>query len=416
MIHRLRVKFVCINMTIVAVMLCAIFATVFLMTRRNLAMESVAFLEKVAEKPMASWGVGEDAELRLPFLVVDMDETGVVKAVGAGRQMYEDADFLETLVRLSDADGRRMGILPEYQLRYYRMSAGNVQRMVFVNISSETAAMQNTIRSGLIIAVLSLLVFFVISVLLARWAVRPVEAAWEGQRRFVADASHELKTPLTVILANAEMIRTSGYDQALMPKRMENISEESKRMKDLVEHLLTLARADSGIPRQQMEPVDSSGAVSRALLPFEPVLFENGHPLTSHIEENIRVRGSRQHLMQVLEILLDNANKYAAPGGKVEVRLEREEKFCLLRVYNDGEPLETEQCKKVFQRFYRGNAARSADGSYGLGLAIAAGIVKDHRGKIWVEPEQGGNTFAVRLPLLREKSGGHGRRCVPGKS
>ena len=403
MIRRLRVKFVCINMTIVAVMLCAIFATVFLMTRRNLAMESVAFLEKVAEQPMASWGVGEDAELRLPFLVVDMDATGVVKAVGAGRQMYEDADLLETLVELSSADGRRMGVLPEYQLRYYRMSAGNGQRMVFVNISSETAAMQNMVRSGLIIAAVSLLVFFVISVLLARWAVRPVEEAWEGQRRFVADASHELKTPLTVILANAEMIRTSGYDRELTPRRMENISEESKRMKDLVEHLLTLARADNGIPRQEMETVDYSGAVTRALLPFEPVLFENGHPLTSRIGENIKVRGSRQHLVQVVDILLDNANKYAAPGGRVEVSLEREEKSCLLRVYSDGKPLEPEQCKKVFQRFYRGNAARSADGSYGLGLTIALGIVKEHRGRIWAEPEEKGNTFAVQLPLLREK-------------
>lgn len=403
MIHRLRVKFVCINMTIVVVMLCAIFATVFFLTRRNLAMESVAFLEKVAEKPMASWGVGEDAELRLPFLVVDMDANGVVKAVGAGRHMYEDAELLEALVERSVEDGKRMGVLPEYQLRYYRLSAGDAQRMVFVNISSETAAMQNMVRSGLVISVISLMVFFLISVLLARWAVRPVEEAWEGQRRFVADASHELKTPLTVILANAEMIRASGYDQGLTPKRMENISEESKRMKDLVEHLLTLARADNGIPKQQMEPVDYSGTVNRALLPFEPVLFENGHPLASEVEENINVKGSRQHLTQVLEILVDNANKYAEPGGRVEVRLEREEKFCLLRVYNDGEPLAPEQCKKVFQRFYRGNSARSADGSYGLGLAIAAGIVKDHKGKIWVEPGAGGNTFVVRLPLLRKK-------------
>ena len=137
-------------------------------------------------------------------------------------------------------------------------------------------------------------------------------------------------------------------------------------------------------------------------LTFEPVLFERRHTLLCQIAPGLYVRGSRGRLEQLLGILLDNANKYASPDSQVRLTLRRLDKGrCLLEVFSQGEPLTREQCRKVFQRFYRADPARSADGGFGLGLSIAAGIVRQHGGSIWARPEADGNTFAVRLRTLR---------------
>ena len=258
--------------------------------------------------------------------------------------------------------------------------------------------MQNCI----LIACVSLVVFFFISVFLAWWTVRPVEEAWKGQRQFVADASHELKTPLTVILANADMLQGSVGLTGQTRQRVENIAAESHQMRGLVESLLELARADSGIPREQMSAMDFSAMTERALLTFEAVFFENGHPLTGTITPDLWVLGSSRHLSQVVDILLDNANKYAAPGGTVEVGLRQEDKGrCLLWVRSQGPAIAEEDLERIFRRFYRTDTARSSSGSYGLGLSIADGIVREHKGKIWAESGREGNTFYVRLPLER---------------
>lgn len=409
MIRRLRIKFVCINMAIVLVMLCAIVATIFLLTRRNLATASVDFMKEVAAKPLENWGPalrgddGQGSHLRLPFWVLEVDREGEIRLV---RGQQEEEDDLFALARLAQEKGGDTGILSDYHLRYCRIPDGGGQRVVLVDISSETSAIQNIMRNCLVIAGISLAAFFCISVALAHWAVRPVEEAWREQRRFVADASHELKTPLTVILANAEMMESSGCQGVQTAQRVEHIAEESRQMRNLVEQLLELARTDSGIPRQQMEKTDLSRIVTMGVLPFEAVLYESGHPLETSVSEGILVKGSLRHLKEILEILLDNASKYARPGGAVSVSLQREEKgrCCLLRVSNEGEPLSREQCKKVFQRFYRADAARTDSGSYGLGLAIAAGIVREHGGRIWAESGGGKNTFCIRLPLWQGRT------------
>ena len=151
------------------------------------------------------------------------------------------------------------------------------------------------------------------------------------------------------------------------------------------------------------EPVDLSRLVSDALLPFEPVFFESGLALETEIAEGIAIQGSPDHLRQVVEILLDNAGKYGE--GTVSVRLERAGgKSCLLSVASRGASISKEDLRNIFKRFYRVDEARSRDGSYGLGLSIAEGIVQAHRGRIWAESEGGINTFFVRLPVDKEKT------------
>lgn len=207
-------------------------------------------------------------------------------------------------------------------------------------MSSERSVIANLVKNSLLIGALSFAVFLVVSLLLARWAVRPVELAWERQRQFVADASHELKTPLTVILSNAQLLGEAEGDPALRSRLRENILSMSARMRSLVESLLDLARVDSGLAGQTLSRVDLSRVVSEAILPFEPLFYERGLALSSSVEPGIAVKGSAERLSQAVGVLLDNAQKYASPGGSVSVTLSRQGRgHCLIAVENSGEPL-----------------------------------------------------------------------------
>lgn len=276
------------------------------------------------------------------------------------------------------------------------------QIIVFMDISSEIAAMRNLYRTCIIICLGSFASFLVISIFFARWAVRPVEEAWAQQRQFVSDASHELKTPLTVILTDAEMLKSPRFDEAHKKQFTENILTMSKQMRGLVESLLQLARVDNGaIQKMPLQRIDFSSLVSDELLTFDALFFEKGLTLVDNIADGIAVHGSEQHLKQVVEILLDNAQKYSDPHGTVQVSLQKSgTHHCVLRIADPGTPIAPEDLKRIFQRFYRIDEARAMNHSYGLGLSIAENIVKNHKGRIWAESADGINSFHVELPMV----------------
>ena len=406
MIKRLKIKFVCINMSIVVVMLTAIFVMMFVSTSQNLERESVDFLRDVAANPMRTSRPGEgESGIYLPYFFLDISNTGDIITINSGYYDLRDEARLRELISIPISSPERTGIIEGYHLRYYRLSTPTSQRIVFGDISNELNTISHLVQHFLLIGGLSLLVFLLISIALAHWAIRPVEEAWQQQRRFVADASHELKTPLTVILANTDMIRDSGYDPAQLPERMDNIAAESDQMRQLVESLLELARADNGSASQVFEQVDFNHVVESQLLTFEPLFYENGFKLESDIQPGIRLYGSTRSLGQVAEILLDNASKYTMPKGHIAVSLKQlDHRHCLLSVGSEGEAIPPDELKKIFHRFYRRDASRAANGSYGLGLSIAENIVKKHRGRIWAESSCGVNTFFVRLPLNGKRS------------
>ena len=314
--------------------------------------------------------------------------------------------------------GRQEGLLEEEGLRFRRVGPPERKTVVFADASGELAAMASLRRSCLLVGSGGFLAFLGLSILLARWAVGPVDQAWRRQQQFVADASHELKTPLTVILANAELLVDPGCTGG--ERLAGNILTVARQMRSLVERLLELARMDAGKGEAQ-EPVDLSRLVGDALLPFEPVFFEAGLTLESRVEEGIWVRGSGMQLAQAADILLDNARKYAAPGSAVSLRLERTGRWCLLRVATAGEPLTRQERQDVFKRFYRADPARAREGGCGLGLSIARSIAAAHRGRIWAESGPAGNVFLIRLPVCPKPSGpeagetGRGAGRLPGE-
>lgn len=400
MIRKLRFKFVVINMSIVTLMLVVILGLVFYFTSANLESESIHMMESIAAQPFhlgVPSELGED--VRLPFFTLQLGPQGELVAAGGGYYDLSDDDFLDSLIIQAFSSPGRLGVIQEYNLRYYRVDAPARPYLVFADISSERATLESLMKTCGFIGVLSFLLFLGISILLSKWAVKPVDVAWRQQRQFVADASHELKTPLTVIMTNAELARSEEYGEESRRKFLDGILTMSHQMQGLIEQMLELARTDHGEGEQLSGTVGLSKLVADAVLPFEPVFFEAGLTLTTDIEEDIRVTGDQDQLRQVVEILLDNARKYASAGGSAQVTLRhRGRGRCLLTVANQGNPISSEALSNLFKRFYRADPARSRTGSYGLGLSIAESIVTRHRGKIWAESSDGINSFHAELP------------------
>lgn len=399
MIRKLRIKFVCINMGIVTVMLLVIFGMVLHSTRENLEMQSIRMMHSAVsgEQPRPVRPGERQEEIPLPFFRAELDRTGALIETSGGFFDLSDEAQIRKILQAALEKKEDSGILRDYRLRYQRRDTPLGQTVGFVDMSGEIATITGLMRTCLLIGGISFLAFLGLSFLLARWAVRPVEVAWNQQRQFVADASHELKTPLTVILTNAELLRVPGRGPEEQKRLSESILTMSRQMRGLVESLLELARVDNGTAKLSFSELDLSTLVEEGLLPFEPVYFEKELQLESRVAPGLRVRGSESHLRQVLDILLDNAAKYCTPGGAVKVELKRQGSHCVLSVSNPGDEISREDLKNIFKRFYRIDKARTGNHSYGLGLSIAESIVQGHGGKIWAESKAGVNTFFVSL-------------------
>lgn len=401
MIKKLRLKFVMINMTIVTMMLCAILGLVFYFTRENLEAESIGMLHSIAENPFPQELPGApEQDVRLPFFVVRHGVKGDLITTNGGYYDLSDREFLNQLMEEVSENPKTFGVLEDYHLRYYRLDTPIDKCIAFADISSEQATLSHLTRSCLLIGVLGFFLFLGISVWLSGWAVRPVDQAMRQQRQFVADASHELKTPLTVIMTNAELMKSGEYPPEKEGQFLSGILTVSKQMRGLVEQMLELARTDLLDVKETFMPINLSELLEEELLNFEPVFYEAGLSLQTEIEPELMTEGNEEKLRRLPGILLDNAGKYAAKGGMVNVSLKRQgRKHCLLTVSNEGAELSPDECRQIFKRFYRMDGVRSRSGSYGLGLSIAENIVNLHHGRIWAESHDGWNRFHIRLPL-----------------
>ncbi len=413
MIRSLKRRFIIITMSIVSLMLVVAFSLVLILTQQRLFEDNLRMLESAVDAPMKMQAPDKknrgDNEIRLPLFRLMVSADGeIIERDGLSYDLT-DSEELSYLVSEALSSARVTGVINEYGLSYLRSDHSryslpeNVDYiLVFSDVSSALSALRNLLYICLLMAVLAFLGFLLIAVFLAKLTVRPVEQAWIQQRQFVSDASHELKTPLTVILTNIELLQeqSAAADPGIR-RFTNNILTMSQQMRGLVESLLELARVDNGsIQKLSLTPVDLSRLVENELLTFEAMFYEKGLLLTDDIAESIYIRGSAQHLSQVVEILLDNAQKYADPHGTVHVVLRQSgAHHALLSVADPGEAISEEDLKNIFKRFYRIDPARAMNHSYGLGLSIAQSIVENHRGRIWAESRGGINTFYVELPL-----------------
>ena len=401
MIRKLRIKFVCIVMVIAMLMVGGILGVVIHFTETSMEMQSISMMRTIAASPFQQGMPGKpmDDEVRLPFFTVQISSRGELITAGGGYFDLTDREYLQQIVNLVLGADQESGVLAEYDLRYLMTMSPAGLSIVFADTATEGATIRSMIYSCIFIFAVAMLVFLGISILLSRWAIKPVEAAWEQQRQFVADASHELKTPLAVIMTNAELMQNEDTPEVDKRKFSANILSTTYQMRSLVENMLEMARVDNGTVKMNFAPLDLSELISNAVLSFRLLYEEKGMGLRCAIGEGTFINGSEQHLYQIMDVLLDNALKYGAPGGMVSVDLVSAGRNCVLSVASPGEPICREDLEKIFKRFYRADKARSLNGSYGLGLSIAESIVEAHKGKIWAESNNGYNVFYVQLPI-----------------
>ena len=214
MTKKLRYKFITITMIIVTIMLCIIMSLIYFFTKNNLENNSINMMRNIAGNPFLLHLPNEMQEdVRLPYFTLQLNIQGDLIATGGGYFDLSDEAFLKDLIGATFSSTDRIGIIEEYNLRFYRTNTSVSHVLVYADISSELAILNNLIRNCILIGIACFLIFLFISFLLAGWVVRPVEKAWNQQRQFVADASHELKTPLTVIMTNAELIQNTDYTE-----------------------------------------------------------------------------------------------------------------------------------------------------------------------------------------------------------
>ncbi len=405
MIKGLRLKFILIVTVIVIGMLAAIFGLLYQSTAQTLKNESLRMLQTIAADPLGEVNARGENGVYLPYFCVVQEPYPLNPAYSwkeiRGSDVYVNDDaFISRMMNQVLKRTENEGILEDGNMRYLRRGSLTTRlTVVFVGMAAEKATLENQLRNFTFIGVGAVPVVLLLAFALSLWMTSPVEKAWAQQRQFVSDASHELKTPLTVILANAEMLQEPDGSEETRQRLSANILTMSTQMRSLVERMLDLARADNGAARMVFQPLDMAVLTSDVLLPFEPVYYEKGLQLHCHLQESLWVKGSAAHLTQVADILLDNAGKYAYPNSWVQVVLRKQGGHCLLSVATPGEVISKADLKNIFKRFYRADKARTEGGSYGLGLSIAESVVKEHRGRIWAESAKNINTFYVLLPL-----------------
>ena len=400
MIQKLHHKFVRVNLMLAALVLfiaCVIACVVYgyvLKTATYNALEQAMINEdsrviNIYENPSYLIKVRY-----VPVAIMLVNQDGTIKEIMLDKGIDITSDVLEQSAKKIVKQKSQNGTIEEFSLRYICKKQDDGFKIAIVNIDFEYKSMRNLMALLFIIWVFCMIAFWLISRSLFKEALAPVQDAWNKQRRFVADASHELKTPLTVMLANFSVLLSHPNDTINEQRKwLINSRDEALNMQKLVESLLILARSDAANDLPEMKLVHLSDLLLNSALSFEAVAFEKDIKMNTQIAPNIYVKGDEQALKQLISILLDNAVKYAGKNGEINVKLFKHDvKYIIMQVQNSGKPIPPNELPHIFERFYRGEQMRSSVNGHGLGLAIAYKIVQIHNGKITAQSSKSQGT------------------------
>ena len=271
---------------------------------------------------------------------------------------------------------------------------------VFAECSQEEALVKTLRRNSIIFILLGAVLLLPVCTLLTKWVSKPMEAAWEKQNDFVSDATHELKTPLTVIAANTEAVLANPDAKIGTQERwLDSIQGETSRMSNLVADLLFLAKIDAGEIKLEPEDIEISDMIEEMCMMRESDVFENGRMLEYEMTPDLHYTGDRLRIRQMVNVMLDNAEMYTPEGGTIRVIVNRDKKLRVrILISNTGDPISEADLTKIFDRFYRADPSRAREtGGYGLGLCVAKCIAELHGGEITAASRDGINVFTTIL-------------------
>ncbi|WP_339167687.1 HAMP domain-containing sensor histidine kinase [Paenibacillus sp. FSL R5-0341] len=448
MFKKLRNRFLIVNLVSISIMMLVAFATIYTITYQNVQRETSMELYKVSDfyhSPYnsskmprgedggigtgsgtgSSTGAGSDSlpsdamggnnggpggdpnsppARSVSFMIKTDDQWKITDT--HSRFDMEDTFYTEALQKVDQnkvGDSERQTgqfALDGTDWAYVVDPSGDGHMIVFIDVTAQQGILTNLIYTFAVVGLVMLIVIYFLSRYFANRSIAPVREAFEKQKQFIGDASHELKTPLAIINTNADVLLANQEDTiANQAKWLHYIKSETERMTGLTNDLLYLTQMDDSRSTMIHAKFNMSDAVESIILPMEAVIFEKNISLDYNIEPNLMVHGNSEQIKQVILILLDNAVKYSGPKGSVNVTLQRQNNDVMLAVSNTGDGIAPEHLDRIFDRFYRTDSSRARKhGGHGLGLAIARSIVDQHKGEVYARSVVGeGATFYVRL-------------------
>lgn len=404
-----RRKFIRLSMGLIAAVLLLVFAgiEIYLYHEYNdtlhTTMEQVLKPLNSVSAPGALKAPEEDVSSEAVTTVFYYPNSGQMTVLSRRGDLSED-ELLE-LVHAASEREEAYGLLKDHEMIFYRETTMDTVKLAFTPKAYIRGQMTELTETLLAVFCAAMALFYGISRYISGLAVRPLEQAMEREAQFVADVSHDLKTPLTVILANGGILRESP--EKTVGEQMswiEGTDDAARRMLSMVNEMLTLSQVSGAARARKSLCVDFSALAEKACLQLESVAYEKGVILRDNIAEEIIVEGDPDYLMRIASSLIENAVKYEPSGGEIRVCLTAEKDSAIYAVTNPGSYIAEEDLPHIFERFYRADRARQGSG-FGLGLAIAKEMAQRMGGTITAESsKENGTSFYVRFPLARESA------------
>ena len=318
----------------------------------------------------------------IDYFVLMADRSGKLVDTLYGSEI--DSGLAQKYISSILKDGAKTGMIDS--LQFYKMEKANGTVLVFTDKASELDMLGQLTKTTILIGCISLLFIAILVIFLSKVSIAPVKKAFDKQKQFVSDASHELKTPLTIISTNADVLSGEIGEN----RWLSYIKSQTGRMSLLVNDLLNLTRIENNTADVTFADFDLSHAILNTALPFECQAFEANKKFELDIQEGLTINASERHIKQMAAIFIDNAIKHSGANGEIKISLVRLGDKKVLSVYNTGSSIPESEREKIFERFYRSDASRArSTGGYGLGLAIAKSIIDMHKFKVNIASADG---------------------------
>lgn len=391
MIKKLRKKFIAIAMISVIVVLTLIMGTVNIANYISINERSERTLEILEEnngefpfdefhrkeKRVEDKSLSAETPFETRYFTVTMLKDGTVSTINTGRIFAVSSSTAKEYAETLFNSNKTKGFIEHY--KYILINNDSGYMYIFVDCERELSTFRSFLFASIGISLVGILLVFILVVIFSKIAVKPVAESYEKQKRFITDASHEIKTPLAIIDANTEVIEMINGEN----EWSESIRNQIKRLNALTEKMVFLSRMDEESYVTVMEEFSFSEAVSDTVEPFITLANSKNKTLTTDIEENLTIKANEQSIRQLVSILLDNAVKYTNEGGNIEVRLFAKGKTKTLTVYNTVEEIQKGKLDFLFERFYRLDSSRNSEtGGSGIGLSVAKAIAQSNNGRL----------------------------------
>ena len=382
MFDKLKLKFILINMSLLTVVFISIFGTLYFMTNESMNRETngslnALMIDNHKSRPNTS------------NIIVDVDDNGNIVKKFISFNLNVDTDDLQNAINKilnNKNDSSKININKEPYV-YLKRTSSTTTKIVFLNISYQENFKLSLLKIFISVGSISLIALLTISLYLTNKSIKPIKDVFYKQKQFIADASHELKTPLTIIKTNTSLVLSNPEDTVKNQRKWINyINLQTDRMSELVNEMLSLAKLDTEENTLLISSINISKIIESMILQFDTIIYENGINLYTKIDNDIFITGDKESIKKLFSIIMDNAIKHTNDNGSIHVNLVLDKNTVKLSIKNTGKGISSEHIEKIFERFYRVDSSRVREtGGYGLGLSIAKSIVEQHKGNIYAK-------------------------------